>query len=90
MRRLLTDHMRKLWAEIGFTPTSFQLPDEVESTGDEDTKDGDRTITEIKVPLENRPEISEEAMKKLTSLKLNIKYIDFKETKEKIYGRPVY
>jgi RNA recognition motif-containing protein len=54
-------------------PTSFQLPDEVESTGDEETKDGDRPITEIKVPVVNRvrPEISEEAMKKLTSLKLN-------------------
>ena len=60
--------MRKLWGEIGFT---FQLPDEVESTGDEDTKDGDRPITEVKVPVVNRPEISEEAMKKLTSLKLN-------------------
>jgi hypothetical protein len=23
VRRLLTDHMRKLWAEINFTPTSF-------------------------------------------------------------------
>ena len=57
-RRLLTDHMRKLWGEIGFTPTSFQLPDEVESTGDEDTKDGDRPTTEIKVQVVNRPEIS--------------------------------
>jgi hypothetical protein len=43
----------------------------VESTGDEDTKDGDRPITEVKVPVVNGPEISEEAMKKLTSLKLN-------------------
>ena len=60
--------MRKLWGEIGFTPTSFQLPDEVESTGDEDTKDGDRPITEVKVPEVNRPEISEETMKKLTRI----------------------
>jgi hypothetical protein len=143
-RRLLTDHMRKLWGEIGFTPTSFQLPDEVESTGDEDTKDGDRPITEVKVPEVNRPEISEETMKKLTSLKINnlpheitenevvkllkervksdlesvnfeitrtpqrntivvvfsglnpeditkgVKNIDFKETKEKFYGKPLY
>ena len=63
--------MRKLWAEIGFTQTSFQLPDKVERTGDEDTKDGDRPIIEIKVTVVNRPEISEEAMQKLTSLKIN-------------------
>jgi hypothetical protein len=42
-RRLLTDHMIKLWAGIVFTPTSFKLTDEVEGTGDDDTKEGDRS-----------------------------------------------
>jgi hypothetical protein len=143
-RRLLTDHMRKLWAEIDFTPTSFKLPDEVEGAGDADTKDGDRPVTDDKVPVVVRPDISDESKKKLVGLKINnlpleiteedvvkllkenvksdiesvnfemartaqkntqvfifsglspdditaaTKKMDFKETKEKICGRPLY
>ena len=63
--------MRKLWAEIDFTPTSFELPDEVEGTGDEDTKDGDRPVTDTRAPAVNRPAISDEAKEKLVGLKIN-------------------
>ena len=35
----ITDHMRALWAEIGFCPTSFELPDNGQN-------DGDRPISE--------------------------------------------
>jgi hypothetical protein len=73
VRRLLTDHMRKLWAEINFTPTSFELPDEaeVDGAGEEDTKDGDRPVTDTRAPAVNRPAISTEAKEKLVALKIN-------------------
>ena len=42
---LLSDHMRKLWAEIGFNPTSFELEDEKDedesNTEEPDTKQGE-------------------------------------------------
>ena len=34
IRVQLSDHMRKIWSEIGFCPTSFELPDSVEDEGD--------------------------------------------------------
>ena len=73
VRRLLTDHMRKLWAEINFTPTSFELPDEaeVDGAGEEDIKDGDRPVTDTRAPAVNRPAISTEAKEKLVALKIN-------------------
>jgi hypothetical protein len=144
-RLLLTDHMRKLWTEINFAPTSFELPEEAETeeVGEDVTKNGDRPISDTRVPAVKKPEITAEAKEKLTGLRINnlpldmteeevvkflkehvkpgiesvniemskndrntqvfvfsgvepdlivaaIAKIDFKETKEKFLGRPLY
>ena len=53
------------------TRTSFEVSDEVEGAGDEDTKDGDRPVTDTRAPAVNRPAISDEAKEKLVGLKIN-------------------
>ena len=70
--RLLTDHVRKVWSEINFTPTTFELPeDTAEAEDGEDNKDGDKPVTDARVPVVDRPEISKITKEKLTGLKIN-------------------
>ena len=64
--------MRKVWSEINFTPTTFELPeDTAEAEDGEDNKDGDKPVTDARVPVVNRPEISKNTKEKLTGLKIN-------------------
>ena len=72
-RKLLTEHITKIWSEINFTPTTFKLPEDVADAEDgEDTiKDGDKPMVEARAPQVKQPEISENAKEKLTGLKIN-------------------
>ena len=72
-RKLLTEHMKKVWSEINFTPTTFKLPEDVADAedGEDNSKDGDKPIVEARAPPVNQPEISQSAKEKLTGLKIN-------------------
>ena len=71
---LLSDHMRKLWAEIGFNPTSFELEDDQDeeetNTEKHDTKQGDREVIAEKI-APAKATITEENIEKITGPKLN-------------------
>ena len=66
--------MRKLWAEIGFNPTSFELEDDQDedetNTEKHNTKQGDREVISEKI-APAKATITEENMEKITGLKLN-------------------
>jgi hypothetical protein len=80
-RLLLTDHMKKLWTEINFAPTSFELPEETEAerVGEDATKSGDRPISDTRVPAVKKTDITAEAKQKLTGLKINNLPLDMTE-----------
>ena len=69
-RKLLTEHMKKIWSEIGFTPTTFKLPENVADAedGQEAFKDGDKPMVEARDPPVKQPEITKE---KLTGITIN-------------------
>ena len=71
----LSDHMRKLWAVIGFNPTSFELEDdqdeEESNTEKPDTKQGDRAVIAAEVAPTKAP-VSEKNQGKVTGIKINI------------------
>ena len=71
----LFDHMRTLWSQIDFHPTSFKLPEQEEESGETDTgerKDGDKEIVEIStIPATVIPNVIEENPEKFVGLGIN-------------------
>ena len=73
----LADHMKELWAEIDFSPTTFKLPAMVENEEGSDHNDatkeeGDRKIREdasFRRQID-RPQLTEDDIKKITGLKI--------------------
>ena len=67
----LADHMRTLWQEIGFSPTTFQLPVETELRVDK-SNEGDTTISENKSFRRQieRPELKEDDIKKIVGIQV--------------------
>ena len=72
-RKLLTEHMKTVWSEINFTPTTFKLPEDTSDAEDgEDTnKEGDKPIVKARAPAVEQPEISQSAKENLTGFKIN-------------------
>ena len=70
----LSDHKRKLWAAIGFIPTSFQLEDDQDedesNTEKPDNKQGNRPVMAEKIFPEKAP-VTEKNMEKVSGIKLN-------------------
>ena len=71
----LFDHMRTLWGQIDFHPTSFKLPEQEEESGEADTserKDGDKEIVELStIPAKVNPNVIEENPEKYVGLGIN-------------------
>ena len=71
----LFDHMRTLWGQIDFHPTSFKLPEQEEETGDNDTnekKEGDKEIVELSaLPEVVSPNVIVEDPEKYVGLGIN-------------------
>ena len=71
----LFDHMRTVWEQIDFHPTSFKLPEQEEELGDTDTserKDGDKEIVEPStVPATVNSNVFEEDPEKYVGLGIN-------------------
>ena len=71
----LFDHMRTLWGQIDFHPTSFKLPEQEEESGETDTserKDGDKEIVELStIPAKVNPNVIEENPEKYVGLGIN-------------------
>ena len=71
----LFDHMRTLWGQIDFHPTSFKLPKQEEESGETDTserKDGDKEIVELSTtPATVNPNVIEENPEKYVGLGIN-------------------
>jgi hypothetical protein len=67
----LADHMRTIWQEIGFSPTSFQLPVETE-IGVDKSNEGDTTISEDKSFRRQieRPELKDDDIKKIVGIQI--------------------
>ena len=74
-RLSLFDHMRTLWGQIDFHPTSFKLPEQEEESGEADTserKDGDKEIVELStIPAKVNPNVIEENPEKYVGLGIN-------------------
>ena len=68
-RRFLTDHMKELWTKIDFSPTTFELPENLEAEEKEDNMEGDMLVNKTNV-VEKR-EIPRATKEKLTGLKIN-------------------
>ena len=69
----LAEHMKKVWQEIGFTPTTFQLPVQVDPKETEDLKlEGDTVISEEANFRRNidRPDMKEEDIKKVIGMQI--------------------
>ena len=68
----LADHMRSLWQEIGFSPTSFELPAQAESGATGDSKEGDLIISEEKSFRRQveRPSMNEDDIKKIIGIQI--------------------
>ena len=63
-RVLLSDHMRKLWQEIGFAPTSFALEDVIDENNENPVNDAP-VLTENRFPASVvRKELSDEEIQK--------------------------
>ena len=71
----LFDHMRTLWDQIDFHPTSFKLPEEEEESGNTDSngkREGDKEIVELPtVPAVVNPNVIEEDPEKYVGLGIN-------------------
>ena len=69
----LADHMRTIWQEIGFTPSSFELPAQADPKASEDLKlEGDTAISEETSFRRNidRPEMKDEDVKKVIGMQI--------------------
>ena len=66
----MKDHMKELWANIKFSPTTFELPeDNNEEEDKEDTLEGDRPIQKMfETEKKETPKTTKE---KLTGLQIN-------------------
>ena len=63
-KKFLTDHIKELWANIKFSPTTFELPEDTNEDEDkEDTMEGD-------IPVKKIPEVEKKEMTKATKEKL--------------------
>ena len=71
----LFDHMRTLWGQIDFHPTSFKLPEQEEESGDTDRneiKEGDQEIVELStVPAVLAPNVIKEYLENIVGLGMN-------------------
>ena len=71
----LFDHMRALWDQIDFHPTSFKLPEEEEESDNTDSngkREGDKEIVELPtVPAIVNPNVIEEDPEKYVGLGIN-------------------
>ena len=65
--------MKKIWSEIGFTPTTFELPESVTDAedGQDAFKDGDKPMVEARAPPVKQLEITEITREKLTGHAIN-------------------
>ena len=52
----LFEHMKTVWSQIGFKPTTFELPEEEEDTGGK--KEGDKLITKATKKPRNDPNLA--------------------------------
>ena len=69
----LAEHMRSLWKEIGFSPTTFELPSQAENRDTEkETSEGDIVISEDKSFRRHieRPEMREGDIKKVIGIQV--------------------
>ena len=60
--------MRQLWGNINFNPTSFKLPEDSDSTGQEG---GDKPISEVRAPAVEKAPMSEVEKNRVTGIKIN-------------------
>ena len=68
----LVEHMRLLWQEIGFSPTTFELPVEKEAGNNTENHEGDVGISEEKGFQRqlDRPQLGENDIKKITGIQV--------------------
>ena len=81
----LFEHMRNLWATIGFNPTAFQLPerevDDSDGSQSSNNLKGDQKIIDaayLKKKIEN-PQLTNEEKDKITGIKITNFPLDIKE-----------
>ena len=69
----LIEHMRSLWAHIGFTPSNFELDSDFEEIDNENVvfHHGDRPISKEQETTRVKPKLSNESKQKLSGLKIN-------------------